>query len=283
MAGITVDDLLDFGPLQEDSAASWARFLAGVEQNASFLQTNVKEPMGQAWTGTAAQLATRQVGGSHDGLIATAGQLSKIHAALESFNTTMKGYAEQMKSAVSSAAGMVISPDGHVSYRIDGPYTQQALNKLTSVQNDIQGILAKANNLDDSVARQLMQYMPGPADLASATATTGRWTTVSKDGSLWQIAQHEYGDGNKWRLIYEANKGAIGHNPNLIYAGMKLKIPPLAGSPGTPSGAKAGDVSGPATPAPAGRSSTTSPHTPSPPPPSTSSSGSAIPLGPGEI
>ena len=36
--------------------------------------------------------------------------------------------------------------------------------------------------------------------------------------------QHEYGDANKWRRIYEANKAHI-KDPDLIYPGQQLKIP----------------------------------------------------------
>ena len=34
------------------------------------------------------------------------------------------------------------------------------------------------------------------------------------------------GDEAHWRLIYEANREAIGPNPDAITAGMKLTIPP---------------------------------------------------------
>lgn len=50
---------------------------------------------------------------------------------------------------------------------------------------------------------------------------------VKKGDSLWKIAQNSniYGDGSKWRQIYEANKKLIGKNPNGIKPGMKLVIP----------------------------------------------------------
>ncbi|HDM37906.1 MAG TPA: LysM peptidoglycan-binding domain-containing protein [Candidatus Omnitrophica bacterium] len=50
--------------------------------------------------------------------------------------------------------------------------------------------------------------------------------TVKKNESLWDIAGKPeiYGDPTKWNLIYEANKDIIS-KPDLIRAGMKLKIP----------------------------------------------------------
>jgi len=43
---------------------------------------------------------------------------------------------------------------------------------------------------------------------------------------LWKIAEKFYGDGMKWKLIYNANKDKI-RNPDLIKPGWKLKIPAL--------------------------------------------------------
>lgn len=42
---------------------------------------------------------------------------------------------------------------------------------------------------------------------------------------LSKIAITYYGDMNKWKIIYEANKSVIGSNPDLIKPGMRLVIP----------------------------------------------------------
>lgn len=47
----------------------------------------------------------------------------------------------------------------------------------------------------------------------------------AQGSTLWGIAQIEYGNGAQWPKIYNANKQAIGNNPNLIKAGTKLIIP----------------------------------------------------------
>lgn len=49
--------------------------------------------------------------------------------------------------------------------------------------------------------------------------------TVKKGDYLWKIAQIQYGSGDQWRKIYEANIDVIGPNPNLIYPGQRLVIP----------------------------------------------------------
>ena len=48
---------------------------------------------------------------------------------------------------------------------------------------------------------------------------------MKKGDSLSAISRKMYGDASKWKKIYEANKGVIGKNPNLIYPGQKYTIP----------------------------------------------------------
>jgi len=61
---------------------------------------------------------------------------------------------------------------------------------------------------------------------SQSTGTIGSRKTyvVVKGDSLSKIAKREYGDANKWRTIYEANKDLI-KDPDLIYPGQELKVP----------------------------------------------------------
>jgi nucleoid-associated protein YgaU len=59
---------------------------------------------------------------------------------------------------------------------------------------------------------------------ASSTAT--RIYVVVSGDSLSKIAKREYGDANKWKQIFEANRDII-KDTNLIHPGQKLKLPPL--------------------------------------------------------
>ena len=58
-----------------------------------------------------------------------------------------------------------------------------------------------------------------------APPTPERFHTVKPNEYLRKIAEIYYHDPNKWKVIYDANKTIIGPNPNLIFAGQKLRIP----------------------------------------------------------
>jgi len=62
------------------------------------------------------------------------------------------------------------------------------------------------------------------ANEPTSTTSSSRTYVVVKGDSLSKIAKREYGDANKWRAIYEANKGSI-KDPDLIYPGQELTIP----------------------------------------------------------
>jgi nucleoid-associated protein YgaU len=59
---------------------------------------------------------------------------------------------------------------------------------------------------------------------STAPSPAGRSYTVVKGDSLSKIAKHFYGDAQKWRKIYEANRDEI-KNPDLIYPGQTFTIP----------------------------------------------------------
>jgi nucleoid-associated protein YgaU len=58
----------------------------------------------------------------------------------------------------------------------------------------------------------------------SSSTATKIYEVVSGD-SLSKIAKREYGNANEWKRIYEANQDIL-KDPDKIYPGQKLKIPP---------------------------------------------------------
>lgn len=68
--------------------------------------------------------------------------------------------------------------------------------------------------------------MPDFSNVQSGSSSTAEKTYVVVSGdSLSKIAKREYGNANEWPRIFEANKDIL-KDPNKIYPGQKLKIPP---------------------------------------------------------
>ena len=67
---------------------------------------------------------------------------------------------------------------------------------------------------------------PDFSNVQSGSSSTATKIYVVKSGdSLSKIAKAEYGDANAWNRIFEANKDIL-KDPNKIFPGQKLKIPP---------------------------------------------------------
>jgi len=67
---------------------------------------------------------------------------------------------------------------------------------------------------------------PAPVGVLPPNIPGGsNYYTVKSGDTLWGIATKFYGTGTKDMQIYNANKGVIGGNPNLIHPGQRLLIP----------------------------------------------------------
>jgi len=60
---------------------------------------------------------------------------------------------------------------------------------------------------------------------ATESASESKTYVVKSGDSLSEIAQREMGDGDRWKELYEANKAAIGDDPDVIQPGTELTIP----------------------------------------------------------
>ncbi len=106
-------------------------------------------------------------------------------------------------------------------------------------------LIAKANDLSDPntmrvgmelIIPQQQKVKPSRPDRPAAepridVAASGEDGTekardyiVKKNDSLWKIAAAEYGDGNKWPTVFEANRNSI-RNKNSLSPGQVIKLP----------------------------------------------------------
>jgi nucleoid-associated protein YgaU len=97
-------------------------------------------------------------------------------------------------------------------------------------EGELMGIFDRTDNPAPESRPDFSNVTSGGSSTAPAapqpTGTLGseRTYVVVSGDSLSKIAKREYGDANKWRRIYEANKDLI-NDPDLIYPGQELKIP----------------------------------------------------------
>lgn len=87
--------------------------------------------------------------------------------------------------------------------------TQEDKEKVVLILGNVEGVAT----VDD----QMNVENPKPE---------ARFYEVKKGDSLSKIAKAEYGDPMKYNVIFEANKPML-KDPNLIYPGQMLRIPPL--------------------------------------------------------
>lgn len=84
--------------------------------------------------------------------------------------------------------------------------------------------------------RSLARAPAGSTTIASASPAEVLTTTpaepsgsrvISRGDSLWALSRLAYGDGARYAVIFKANREKI-HNPNLIYPGQTVVLPPKA-------------------------------------------------------
>lgn len=134
----------------------------------------------------------------------------------------------------------------------DEIYQLNFLDELADMHNDISSeynnILASTPELPywlDEVNSQIVQWV-GSWLASDAYREKGAWDylfgeedglltaslngkkddiyIVQKGDCLWNIAERELGDGMYWVKLYEANRDAIGEDPDLLWIGIELDL-----------------------------------------------------------
>jgi nucleoid-associated protein YgaU len=92
--------------------------------------------------------------------------------------------------------------------------------------------MAPGDKKADDEMPDFSDVQSGASSTAPAAIVYETYVVVSGD-SLSKIAKRFYGNGSAWKQIFEANTDIL-QDPNRIFPGQKLKIPPksLAGDSG---------------------------------------------------
>jgi hypothetical protein len=75
---------------------------------------------------------------------------------------------------------------------------------------------------------------PPPGEQATPSTESAQYT-LSEDDTLWALADKYYGDGSRWREIWDANSDVI-TDPNTLIPGTAITIPQSSGSGGSGGG-----------------------------------------------
>ena len=84
--------------------------------------------------------------------------------------------------------------------------------------------MANGQDKKDDDMPDFSDVQGGASSTAPAAAAYEIYEVKSGD-SLSRIAKHFYGNGNLWKILFEANTDIL-KDPNKIFPGQKLKIPP---------------------------------------------------------
>jgi len=130
----------------------------------------------------------------------------KLFASIEEAPQKIKEYIESDNPGVENIE-VDVDSEGNVTLKGEAK-DPDALQKAALMAGNIEGV-AKVDPKEVVVKEQ--------------KAIKVEIYEVQKGDSLWKIAQKFYGDGNKWKKIFEDNKEVI-KDPDLIYPGQKIRI-----------------------------------------------------------
>jgi nucleoid-associated protein YgaU len=115
-------------------------------------------------------------------------------------------------ASLPSAASHLASVPDRARPRIMGPAKPTRPTALARAQGETAGATVASAS-----PTEVFGATPAPAE-------QGGSKVISRGDSLWTLSRLAYGDGARYAVIFNANRGKI-HNPNLIYPGQTLVLP----------------------------------------------------------
>lgn len=151
-------------------------------------------------------------------------------ASKTDFLEEQNGYIDTLRAIAKSTQRVMFRYSDHEAglWRITALTVHSAIRHPTSnriIQGSADITLTRASDPALGVGPVSTPVNPQPAPATSAsTAPVTRYTVVQGD-TLWGIANKVYGRGDKWQIIYDANRDKI-QDPGVVQPGWVLTIPP---------------------------------------------------------
>lgn len=160
----------------------------------------------------------------------TSAQQSIIDKALQSFGSPPEGAIPVQASPLASLpfsnfVKYVRDASNGAIYGVDPNGTMAWLNPAQYKALGDPAYQSLAGNAAPPAPPVHAAPSPAPAAPAAPAPAAPHTYVVQAGDSLSLIAQRTYGNAMMWPTIYNANKGVVGSNPNLIYPGQKLVLP----------------------------------------------------------
>ena len=135
------------------------------------------------------------------------------------FDTNIKVSVEDYSIAESATNGLDLSVEVKLKQYRD--YSTKTIKVETEAKKTTAAVTQQTQQTNKTETKKTATVTTTRAATTAPKATT---YTVKKGDTLWGISKKYLGNGAKYNLIYNANKGKI-KNPNLIYVGQVLTIP----------------------------------------------------------
>ena len=135
------------------------------------------------------------------------------------FDTNIKVSVEDYTISESATNGLDVSVEVNLKQYRD--YGTKTIKVETEAKKTTAAVTQQTQTQKQTTTTKTATVTKERAATTAPKATT---YTVKKGDTLWGISKKFLGNGAKYNLIYNANKGKI-KNPNLIYVGQVLTIP----------------------------------------------------------
>ena len=164
----------------------------------SFVKEAGEKLFGKGQAQAAMSAATADPGNADKAAAANAAAGDAILDYIKSQNLSATGLTVTFDGASSTATVYGVAPD------------QATKEKIALCAGNVTGVSAVDNRMT-----------------VDQSAPEAKYYTVVSGDNLSKISKAQYGDPNKYMVIFEANRPML-QNPDRIYPGQVLRIPPLS-------------------------------------------------------